>query len=97
MAKYNLEDLKKGPKKNLLKNELKNDQKEKVTQETKTQKTSRKKIGRRKKAKEELLSKKVTVNFTEEEEKKLKDLSQKYMGLPLPKLIRSLLKENKII
>lgn len=97
MPKYNLEDLKKGPPKNLLKNELENSQKEKATKETNIQKVGRKKPGRKKKAKEELLSKKVTVNFTEAEEKKLKELSQKYMGVPLPKLIRSLLKENKII
>lgn len=97
MVKYNLTDLKKGPKKNLLRKEFENGQKEDLIQEEKAQKISRKKSGRKKKTKEELLLKKVTVNFTETEEGKLKDLSQKYMGVSLPKLIRSLLKENKII
>jgi len=94
MPKYNLADIKKGSKKNLLQKEVLNGQKETRAEKATSDKKS---LGRPKKDKTELLSKKITVNFTVAEEKKLLELSQKYLDAPLPKLIRSLLKEKNII
>ena len=96
--KFDLKRIKKGPKKNLLEKEEANGQKEEEEAEEKAKTKSKKKsLGRPKKEKSELLSKKVTVNFTETEEKALKKLSKKYLDAPLPKLVRALLKDNKII
>lgn len=94
--KFDLKRIKKGPKKNLLEKEEANGQKEEAEEKAKT-KSKKKSLGRPKKEKSELLSKKVTVNFTETEEKALKKLSKKYLDAPLPKLVRALLKDNKII
>lgn len=94
MTKYNIGDLKRSPKKNLLRNEITNSLKE--VQKEKTTGYS-KKIGRPQKNKEELLSKKITVNFTEIEEEKLLKLSRDYLDTPLPRLIRAILKEKGVI
>ncbi len=94
MPKYNLADIKKGPKKNLLEKEVTNGQKEARAEKAMSDKKS---LGRPKKDRTNLLSRKVTVNFTEEEEKTLLELSKRYLDAPLPKLIRSLLKEKNII
>lgn len=80
--KYNIGDLKKDPKRELFREN-----------ETK----SKAKLGRPQKKESERLSKKVTVNLTEAEFQALKDLSEKNFGIPLPKLIRGILKQQKII
>lgn len=90
-TKYNLKDLKKKPKRNLL-----NGSKNQSNQEQETKQAPMKR-GRKPKEAEERLTEKVTVNFTVDEIKALKELSAQNFNVPLPTLIRGFLKEQKII
>lgn len=77
-------------RKDLLKNELTNGNTTKTPEKKKP--TQKKKVGRPKKAKEELLSEKVTMYITKAEEKKLKELSEKdFYNIPIGKVIRQFL------
>ena len=53
--------------------------------------------GRPKKDKSERLSKKILVNLTEDEYKKIEALSKKYLDAPLGKVIRAALKDGNVI
>lgn len=89
MAKFDLSDIKKDPKKNLL-------QQPKPKKES-SKKATKPKIGRPAKSDAEKLSRKITLNLTEAEFNKLKQLAEKSFNIPLPKLIRSLLKQDGYI
>ncbi len=73
--------------------------------ETKTPKTpiakkavkKKKNLGRPKKDDSEKLSVQITVNLTKADKKKLEVIAKERYEMPLPKLIRGLLQENKII
>ena len=95
MAKFDLSDIKKQPKKNLLEETKPNLTSEHLKKETKPKKKG--KIGRPVKNGVDKLSKKVTVNLTEAEFEKLKKLSEKNFDVPIPKLIRSFLKQGNHI
>lgn len=90
--KFDNTTIKKGSVQNLLEEQSLNGQKD-----TKRKKSDEKQTGRPKKLKDELLSKKLTLNFTKAEYEKLEALSEKNMGAPLTKLIRRVLQENNII
>jgi hypothetical protein len=55
------------------------------------------KRGRKPLGEKEILSEKVTVNFTTAEVETLKALSKKHFDVPVPRLIRRLLQEQKVI
>ena len=55
------------------------------------------KRGRKKLNDKVLLSKKITVNFTEAEFESLQKFSEEHFGVPVPKLIRRLLQQQKVI
>ena len=100
--KYNFNDLKKSSKKDLLKTEAKPAPEEKAApaqkkKNAKGEGRGKKKLGPPFKSPKEKLDKKVTVNFTVEEFQTLTELSQQNFDVPLSKLIRSLLKKQKII
>ena len=86
-TKYNIADLKKKQKQNLFKD----------GPEERAGEKGAVKRGRPEKEKSERLTKKVTVNLTETEFEQLKELSGKNFNIPLPQLIRGLLKEQEII
>jgi hypothetical protein len=71
--------------------------KKKAVSKKKTTVKKKGKIGRPVKNKVDKLSKKVTVNLTEAEFEKLKKLSEKNFDVPIPKLIRSFLKQGNHI
>ena len=93
MGKFNLQEIEKHPKQNLLRDPKK--EKKKSTQKPKSKK-AKTKMGRPVKNPEEKLSKKVSVNLTMTEYKILEKLAQENHDIALPKLIRSLLKEFKV-
>jgi len=71
-----------------------------VPKTTKTEKAAGKKtVGRPKKSEEEVLSEKILVSLTKDERAKLDKKANVSPGIvvPLPALIRGLLKENNII
>lgn len=99
-TKYNLKDLKKKPIKNLLNGTDTNQSNEKsnlAQAEPQEERTGKKKLGRRPKKEEDRLTKKVTVNFTISELNSLQKLSAENFGVPIPKLIRELLKKYDVI
>jgi hypothetical protein len=53
-------------------------------------------IGRPKKPKDEKLSRKITVNLNEAEYQKVVKLSKKHFDVPLGKILRKLLKDQKV-
>ena len=87
MAKVNLGDLKKEEKKNV----LVNPEKKKIEF---VKKEKSKKLGRPLKDADERLGKKITVNFSKSEYKKLKAKSEEMFNIPLPQLVRGLLKNH---
>jgi hypothetical protein len=93
--KYSLKDLKKASKKNLL-NEVHSPQDIELKHRTEADHEQTKR-GRKPKAEESKLTEKVTVNFTSAEVDALKELATNNFDIPLPKLIRGILKEHKII
>lgn len=95
MTKHDLSDFKKSPKKNLL-NGIKEPNTFEVEVNQQVAEKSKRK-GRRPKEAEERLTEKVTVNFTLAEIESLNSLAIQNFNIPLPKLIRGILKENKII
>ena len=96
MGKFNISDIKRQPKKNLLDPEKNNSKKTKPRRSTRQAK-HKKRIGRPPIAKDKRLTKKITVNLTEAELKKLGVLADENMGVPLPKLVRQLLKKDGYI
>ncbi|MCP3940995.1 MAG: hypothetical protein GY710_05875 [Desulfobacteraceae bacterium] len=66
----------------------------KAAAKTKTKKMPE--IGRPKKPKDEKLSRKITVNLTEAEYQKVLGLSKKHFDVPLGKILRKLLKDQKV-
>ena len=85
MAKVNLGALKKEEKKNILKTPEKK-------QSDPPKKGTQKKLGRPHKDDSERLDMKVTVNFSKSEYEKLKQKSEESFNIPLPQLVRGLLK-----
>ena len=92
--KYSLKDLKKASKKNLL-NEAHSLRDIELKQKTEADEQTKR--GRKPKTEESKLTEKVTVNFTSAEVDALKELATNNFDIPLPKLIRGILKEHKII
>jgi hypothetical protein len=90
MGKFDLSDIKKEPKKNILRQPKPKVEKEQVKKEKKPKAP----IGRPKKTQDDRLSKKITVNLTKTEFEKLTSLSEKNFNVPLPKLVRSLLQKD---
>lgn len=98
MGKINLSALKKEPKKNIFKSaENQTDIEKGETKKGDVDKKRGKLLGRPKKSASEKLSKKITVNFTEAEYSKLKKISTVRFNMAMPKLVRMLLQEKKII
>lgn len=87
MAKVNLGDLHKEEKKHILKSP------EQKISEPKKKETS-KKLGRPHKDAAERLDMKITVNFSKSEYEKLKEKSAGSFNVPLPQLVRGLLKNS---
>ena len=85
MAKVNLGDLVKEEKKNILKSPAKKPSEPKKKETTK-------KLGRPIKDDAERLDMKITVNFSKSEYEKLKEKSEESFNIPLPQLVRGLLK-----
>ena len=95
MAKFDLSEIKKQPKKNLLEETKPNSTSEPLKKKAKAKRKG--KVGRPVKNEVDKLSKKVTVNLTKAEFNKLKELSEKNFDIPIPKLIRSFLKQGNHI
>ena len=95
--KYSLKDLKKEPKKNLLNGSENQANKKQKTKQSVSIKKEPLKRGRKPKTAEDRLTQKVTVNFTVAEMEALKELSAQNFNIPLPTLIRGILKEQEII
>ena len=93
-TKFNLKDLKMRPKKNLLGD---TDLPQKAEGKASGKSSAKSKGGRKPIPKEERLTKKITVNFTKTEFNRLEELSQQNLNIPLPRLVRGLLKQNGII
>ena len=96
MAKFDISDIKKHPKKNLL-DPNKNNSKKTMSRKTTRAAKQKKRIGRPSISKDKRLIKKITVNFTETELNRLEVLADKNMGVPLPMLVRQLLKKDGYI
>jgi len=96
MGKFDISDIKRQPKINLLDPEKNNSKKTKPRKSTRPAK-HKKRIGRPPIVKDKRLTKKITVNLTETEFNKLGILADKNMGVPLPKLVRQLLKKDSYI
>jgi hypothetical protein len=90
MGKFDLSDIKKEPKKNI----LRQPKPKAVKEETKKAKKPKAPIGRPKKAQDDRLSKKITVNLTKAEFEKLASIAEKNFNVPLPTLVRSLLQKD---
>ena len=90
MGKFDLSDIKKEPKKNI----LRQPKPKPVKEETKKEKKPKASIGRPKKTQDDRLSKKITVNLTKAEFEKLASMAEKNFNVPLPKLVRSLLQKD---
>lgn len=100
MGKVNLSELKKEPKKDVLKaTEEKASVAKNIVEKAaiSKQKKARKQLGRPQKEESERLSEKVTVNFTKAEYGKLEEISKERFDMVLPQLVRLLLKEKKLI
>jgi len=95
MAKFDISEIKKQPKKNLLEETKPSSTNEPLKKKAKVKKGG--KVGRPVKNEVDKLSKKVTVNLTEAEFNKLRNLSEKNFDVPIPKLIRSFLKQGNHI
>jgi hypothetical protein len=91
MGKFDLSDIKKDPKKNIL------SQPKPVKEQTKKAVKPKAPIGRPKKTQDDRLSKKITINLTESEFGKLEEIAEKNFNIPLPKLVRSLLQKDGYI
>ena len=96
MGKFDISDIKKHPKKNLLDPDKNNSKKTRPRKTTGAAK-QKKRIGRPPISKDKRLIKKITVNFTETELNRLEVLADKNMGVPLPMLVRQLLKKDGYI
>jgi len=87
MGKFDLSEIKKQPKQNILKPDTE-------PRPKKATKKPSKRLGRPPKREEDRLKKQITVNFTEAEFDKLSELSKQYFNIAIPKLIRNLLRQD---
>lgn len=92
-TKHDLSAFKKKPKKNLL-NGSPNSQ---GVERRENKQIPKNKAGRKPLPEAERLTEKVTVNFTAAEIENLKTLSAENFNVPLPQLIRGILKKNETI
>ena len=93
MGNFDLSEIKKEPKKNLLQQPKPKPAKEPAKRKAKPKAS----IGRPRKTDGDKLSKKITVNLTEGEFSKLAAFAEKNFNIPLPKLVRSLLQKDGYI